>query len=109
MMNQVWFEMAEIRRRKFASSVWIPLRSDQTICEEGRQGDLSFNEEFFVAESLDAPIALKSEATQLRCSATSSKTVSTMGGYISDDAYEYMRSMKAACHLIRTRKCLTCL
>jgi hypothetical protein len=29
MMLQAWFEMAEIRHRKFAPSAWIPLRSVQ--------------------------------------------------------------------------------
>lgn len=37
MMPQAWFEMTEIRRRKFASSAWIPLRAVQPICEEGIQ------------------------------------------------------------------------
>lgn len=36
MMAQSWLEMVEIRRRKFASSTWITLRTVQPICKEGK-------------------------------------------------------------------------
>ena len=65
MMPQAWFEMAEIRRRKFASSAWIPLRVVQPICEEGNRGHLGFKEEFFGAGSIAVPVDLKEKTTKL--------------------------------------------
>jgi hypothetical protein len=46
-MNQEWFEMQEVRRRKFDSAVWIPLRAAQTLHVEGERGKVGFTEEFF--------------------------------------------------------------
>ena len=65
MMPQAWFEMAEIRRRKFAASAWIPLRAVQPICEQGNRCHLGFKDEFFGAGSLAVPVALKDKATKL--------------------------------------------
>ena len=65
MMPQAWFEMAEIRRRKFASSAWIQLRAVQPICEEGKRAHRGFKEEFFGAGSLAIPIELKDKAAKL--------------------------------------------
>lgn len=33
MMSQAWLEMAEVCRRKFALSAWLPLSAVQPICE----------------------------------------------------------------------------
>ncbi len=57
MMPQAWFEMAEIRRRKFSSSAWIPLRAVQPICELGKRGHLGFKDEFFGAGSFAVSVA----------------------------------------------------
>jgi hypothetical protein len=38
MITQGWFVMAEIRRRKFATSAWILLREVQPICEARKRG-----------------------------------------------------------------------
>lgn len=65
MMAQAWFEMAEIRRQKVASSVWIPLRAVQPICEEGKRGHLGFKKESFGAGSLAVPVARKDKACKL--------------------------------------------
>jgi len=64
-MNQSWFEMAEVRRRKFASAVWIPLRAVRPICEEGKRGHLGFKKEFFGAGTLAVPVDLKDKASNL--------------------------------------------
>jgi len=64
-MPQSWFEMNDIRRRKFKSSVWIPLRAIHTIREEGKRGHLGFNAEFFGAGSLAVPVELKDKACKL--------------------------------------------
>lgn len=83
MMPQVWFEMAEIHRRKFAAAAWMPLRTVQPICEEGTRGHLGFKEEFFGNVSLAVPDDLKEIATKLiglmSGSVMSTLPVSTMG------------------------------
>jgi hypothetical protein len=38
-MEQKWFEMAEIRKRRFDSAVWIPLRASKKD-ETGKWGYL---------------------------------------------------------------------
>jgi len=45
--NQDWFEMADVRRRKLNSLVWIPLRVIQELEKSGRYGYLGYRKEFF--------------------------------------------------------------
>ena len=40
-MEQKWFEMLEIRKRRFESAVWIPLRATEKN-ETGRRGYLGY-------------------------------------------------------------------
>src|SRR5207245_1121247 len=54
-MEQKWFEMAEIRKRRYNDVVWIPLRAGQTV-KSGKWGQLGFREEFFGAGSLAIPL-----------------------------------------------------
>jgi len=54
-MEQTWFEMAEIRKRRFDSAVWIPLRASEKI-DTGKWGYLGFKSEFFGAGSLVIPL-----------------------------------------------------
>jgi hypothetical protein len=54
-MEQKWFEMAEIRKRRFDSAVWIPLRANQKN-ETGRWGYLGYESEYFGAGSLAVPL-----------------------------------------------------
>ena len=63
-MEQKWFEMAEIRKRRFDSAVWIPLRASEKI-EEGKWGDLGFKSEFFGAGSLAVPLRKRDAAAKL--------------------------------------------
>jgi len=65
MMDQSWFEMADIRRRKFASTAWIPLRASNPICKEGKWGHLGSKEEFFGSGTLAVPVDLKDKALTL--------------------------------------------
>ncbi|MBI5577476.1 MAG: hypothetical protein HY896_14080 [Deltaproteobacteria bacterium] len=65
MMDQLWFEMADLRRRSFAKAVWIPLRAIHGVHEEGQRGHLGFREEFFGAGSLAIPVGSKKEAMRL--------------------------------------------
>jgi hypothetical protein len=54
-MEQKWFEMADIRKRRFNDAVWIPLQASQTT-KTGKYGHIGFNEEFFGAGSLAVPL-----------------------------------------------------
>lgn len=64
-INQDWFEMAEIRRRRLDSAVWIPLRALQTLRSEARPNHVGFREEFFGVGSVAVPIAKRNTAEKL--------------------------------------------
>src|SRR3989304_5049247 len=92
MMDQSWFEMADVRRRKFAKAVWIPLRAIQVICEEGHRGCLGFRQEFFGAGSLAVPVGSKEVAARrgwmdIGIGHAHNAFVDT-GRYIPSDVYE---------------------
>ena len=59
---QVWFEMPDIRRRKLATSVWIPLRACERVRRQGRFGYLGFVEEFYGVGSVAVPLDRKADA-----------------------------------------------
>jgi hypothetical protein len=63
-MEQKWFEMTEIRKRRFDSAVWIPLRASQKD-ETGRWGYVGYKSEFFGAASLAVPLRKRNAAASL--------------------------------------------
>lgn len=65
MIEQSWFEMHDIRRKKFNNAVWIPLRAMITSNKTGKFGYVGYHEEFFGIGSLAVPIGLKEQALQL--------------------------------------------
>ncbi|UUZ71221.1 hypothetical protein LP415_19125 [Polaromonas sp. P1(28)-8] len=46
MKQQAWFEMAELRRRRVGTAVWIPLRRSEYLSREGDYATLGSLEEF---------------------------------------------------------------
>ena len=64
-MDQNWFEMPEVRRRKLANAVWIPLRASHRIEKKGRYGYAGFKEEFYGVGTLTVPIENRREAEKL--------------------------------------------
>jgi len=46
MKEQAWFEMADIRRRRVASSVWIPLRRMEHLKKQGNYSSVGSLDEF---------------------------------------------------------------
>ncbi|MBU0507935.1 hypothetical protein KKH27_03735, partial [bacterium] len=64
-MNQDWFEMGDIRRRKLKSSVWIPLRAVQNIQKNGYYGYLGYKKEFFGTGTVAVPLDQKDAASKL--------------------------------------------
>jgi hypothetical protein len=63
-MEQKWFEMTEIRKRRFDSAVWIPLRASQKD-ETGKWEHLGHKSEFFGATSLAVPLRKRDAAESL--------------------------------------------
>jgi len=45
-MNQSWFEMQDLRKRKLDNSVWVPLRSEKSIRNDVGFGKIGYQEEF---------------------------------------------------------------
>lgn len=64
-MEQNWFEMRDIRQRKLASAVWIPLRAIDRIEETGKFGHLGNRSEFFGVGTLAVPTESKDEILKL--------------------------------------------
>jgi hypothetical protein len=64
-MEADWFEMKDIRRRRIADAVWIPLRSVETITKVGKYGYLGYRHEFFGSGSLAVPLARRDAAKKL--------------------------------------------
>lgn len=63
-MERKWFEMTEMRKRRFDSAVWIPLRACQKE-ETGKWGYLGYSSEFFGAASLAVPVRRRGAAANL--------------------------------------------
>lgn len=45
-MNQSWFEMQDLRKRKLNNSVWVPLRAQKSIRKNSDYGKVGYQEEF---------------------------------------------------------------
>ena len=45
-MNQSWFEMQDLIKRKLDNSVWIPLRAEKSIRNDIGFGKIGCKEEF---------------------------------------------------------------
>src|SRR5438128_7424225 len=63
-MEQKWFEMGEIRRRKLESVVWVPLRSIAKSAQ-GRYGALGYRSEFYGVGTFAVTIDDKPKAEKL--------------------------------------------
>lgn len=65
MVDQVWFEMADIRRRKLNNSVWVPLRSALTDESHIKYGYVGYKEEFFGSGCIAVPNDMRDHADKL--------------------------------------------
>jgi hypothetical protein len=65
MVDQAWFEMVAIRRRRLANAVWIPLRVAEWVEEDGQLGCEGYRKEFFGLGSLAVPLGKRLEAGRL--------------------------------------------
>ncbi len=64
-MQADWIEMKQIRKRRIADAVWIPLRAVETIREEGRYGYPGYLHEFFGLGSVAVSLTQRDEAKTL--------------------------------------------
>lgn len=60
-MKQEWFELTDLRRRRFADSVWIPLRASFTQ-KRGAYGQLGYTSTFTGICSLAVPLSMRKRA-----------------------------------------------
>lgn len=58
-MNQSWFEMQDLKKRKLDNSVWVPIRAQKSIKNNVDYGKLGYQEEFIGHGSLMIPIEHK--------------------------------------------------
>jgi len=89
LMNQAWFEMAEIRKRKFSKAVWIPLRSSMRRNTSVSYGYLGYREEYSGIKTFAIPTTKKDEA--LKYSWTTLMESNLCRGYV-DDAHNYINA-----------------
>ena len=61
-VEQTWFEMAGVRRRRLSDAVWVPLRSAEWIGETGCSGYEGYRVEFFGLGSIAVPLARRADA-----------------------------------------------
>jgi hypothetical protein len=64
-MDLAWFEMSEIRRRKYNDAVWVPLRASETLRSLGHSGTLGSEKEFFGLGSVAIPLEERDAAERL--------------------------------------------
>jgi hypothetical protein len=63
-LTQDWFEMADIRRRRLNTSVWIPLRAVQELEKSGSYGYLGYRKEFFGIGTVAIPVDEKTTVSK---------------------------------------------
>jgi hypothetical protein len=64
-MNQLWFEMQDLKKRKLDNSVWIPLRSQKSIRNNIDFGEVGYQEEFTGHGSIMIPVDKKGVTNSL--------------------------------------------
>ena len=84
-MNQDWFEMQQVRGRRFNSAVWIPLRASQRTASAQGHGEVGYNEELFRASSIAVNLDKKASAETLDWSSVDLSHSHV--GYVEGDRY----------------------
>lgn len=103
-MNQEWFEMRDIRRRRLSAAVWIPLRTSHKIEKSGEWGEAGFKEEYYGVGTLAFPLNEKTAAEELGWSeiGLSHEHSGYMeeGAYIPCDVYSHYNGNLTGIHLV---------
>jgi hypothetical protein len=61
-----WFEMTDLRRRRFATAVWVPLRASETTVFSGSYGKPGSKEETLALGCVGVPLAHRADAEKLQ-------------------------------------------
>lgn len=64
-VSQNWFEMSDVRRRRYANVVWIPLRLSETIIHQGEDNKLNSKCEIIGVNCVAIPIEHKEDCNGL--------------------------------------------
>lgn len=104
MKDRTWFEMRDIRRRRLADAVWIPLRASDEIEEVGEHGFEGHLREFFGAGSLAVHLEQREKAKKLDwmslgISRDHAGCVED-GNYVSADSYRDYSGEEIGIHLV---------
>jgi hypothetical protein len=103
-VDQNWFEMPEVRRRKLANAVRIPLRAIHRIEETGDPGQAGYRSDFYGVGTLAVPIEYKQRAEKLGWSdigiSHQHSGYVEEGRYIAADVYQDYRGEFFGLHLV---------
>ncbi len=103
-MEQRWFEMSEIRRKRLAEAVWIPLRRIEQIRRNGRPGHCGYIEESRGVRTLAVPVRHRHSANQLQwqdiCSDNGHRGYVERGRYRPADEYRDGKPPWTGLHLV---------
>jgi len=103
-VDQNWFEMPEVRRRKLANAVWIPLRAIHRIEEIGNHGHAGYRSEFFGVGTLAVPTEKRVEAEKLGWMDVGIRHQHSgyveEDNYIPADVYQHYRAEFSGLHLV---------
>lgn len=91
-MNQSWFEMQDLRKRKLDNSVWVPLRAEKSIRNDIGIGKIGYQEEFIGHGSLMIPVDQKAVTENLDWNDIGIRSthglVCISGEYLQSDIYK---------------------
>lgn len=103
-MDQVWFELGDVRKRRLEGSVWIPLRTIHSKMTSGKSGHIGYQEEFFGAGSIAVFGKHRREAESLGWTDIGISHEHTGciqdGRYVPSDAYESCEGIQIGMHLV---------
>jgi hypothetical protein len=92
-MEKDWFELKDIRKRRLAAAVWIPLRLSHRLIHQGTYGHVGYQDEFSGLGSVAIPVERRAEAAKLRWSdigiGHSQGVWATSDYYKPADVYQY--------------------
>jgi hypothetical protein len=91
-MDKSWFELKEIRRRRLADAVWIPLRVAEQVEKKGEYGYVGHKEEYFGLGSVAVPTSRRDAAKELSWSELGGhdqRVWATKDYYKPADVYQY--------------------
>jgi hypothetical protein len=84
-MERSWFDMYDLRKRKFDKFVWIPLRAIQYKVKEGKYGFIGYKNDLLGLNSVLLPLEMKDDAKKISWSNLGLRY--SHGSYIEKDIY----------------------